>query len=132
MTEDFLGQPESVYGAAIHAGVFGSDTYLHDRQMFIDRVCGVWNMQINNYYSCPTEAHENAAEALHELYVMYREFMSICPCDKKGAFSKMFVALAKGDLDASFGEFGKAKWPIVRTLAEERERRRECTTASCS
>tara|TARA_B100000953_G_scaffold294916_1_gene285326 strand:- start:2038 stop:2436 length:399 start_codon:yes stop_codon:yes gene_type:complete len=132
MTEDFLGQPESVYGAAIHAGGFGSDTYLHDRQMFVDRVLGAWNTQINNYYSCPTEAHENAAEALHELYVMYREFMSICPSSKKGAFSRMFVALAKGDLDAAFGEFGKAKWPIVRMLAEERERRRGLTTTSCS
>lgn len=120
MTEDFLGKPESVYSAAIHAGVFGSDAYLYDRQMFVDRVLGAWNMQINNYYSCPTEAHENAAEALHELYVMYREFMSYCPCSKKGAFSKMFVVLAKGDLDAAFGEFGKAKWPIVEELANMR------------
>ena len=132
MTEDFLAKPESVYGAAIHAGIFGTDAYLYDRQMFVDRVCGAWNTQVNNYYSCPTEAHENAAEALHELYVMYREFMSICPCGKRGAFSSMFVALAKGDLDGAFGEFGKAKWPIVTMLAEERERRRESTTASCS
>ena len=121
MTEDFLRKPESVYGAAIHAGIFGTDAFLHDKQMFIDRVCRAWNTQINNYYSCPTEAHENAAEALHELYVMYREFMSYCPCSKKGAFSKMFVVLAKDDLDAAFGEFGKAKWPIVRELAEIRE-----------
>lgn len=120
MTEDFLSKPESVYNAAIHAGLFGTDVFIFDKQIFIDRVCGAWNTQINNHFSCPTEAHEDASGALHELYVMYREFMSMCPNSKKGAFSKMFVALAKGDLDAAFGEFGKAKWPIVRSLAQHR------------
>ena len=123
MTEDFLAKPESVYGAAIHAGLFGNDAYIHDRQSFIDRCCGAWNVQINNYYSCPTEAHENAAEALFELYVMYREFMSICPVNKKGEFRHMFIALSKGNLDDALGEFGKAKCPIVADMAEERNRK---------
>ncbi|WP_394222592.1 hypothetical protein [Alteromonas gracilis] len=88
---------------------FGSDAFLHDRQSFIDRCCGAWNMQINNYYSCPTEAHEKAAEALFQLYVMYREFMSICPANKKGEFRFMFIVLSKGNLDDALGKFGKAK-----------------------
>ena len=123
MTEDFLAKPESVYCAAIHAGLFGNDAYIHDRQSFIDRCCGAWNVQINNYYSCPTEAHENAAEALYELYVMYREFMSICPVYKNGEFRHMFIALSKGSLNDALGEFGKAKWPIVAEMAEERNRK---------
>lgn len=123
MTEDFLAKPESVYCAAIHAGLFGSDVFLYDRQSFIDRCCGAWNMQMNNHYSCPTEAHENAAEALFELYVMYREFMSICPTNKKGAFKYMFIALSKGNLDEAMGEFGKAKWPIVNDMAMERHKK---------
>lgn len=47
--------------------------------------------------------------------------MAICPSKKKGDFSTMFIALAKGDLDKALGDFGKAKWPIVRELANERE-----------
>jgi len=122
MTEDFMKKPESIFNAAIHAGLFGKDDFLYDKQGFIDRCCGSWNMQINNHFSCPTEAHENAAEELHELYVMYREFVSFAPKSTLKGFSRMFIALANGDLDAAFGEFGKAKWAIVSRLAEERNK----------
>lgn len=122
MTEDFLRRPESVYNASIHAGLFSSDDFIYDKKAFIDRCCGAWNVQINNYFSCPTQEHEDAAEALHELYIMSREFVVIIPRAKASRFSKMFAALAKGDLDAAFGEFGKAKWPLVSEMAKEKFR----------
>ena len=49
--------------------------------------------------------------------------MSICPVNKKGEFRHMFIALSKGNLDDALGEFGKAKWPIVADMAEERNRK---------
>ena len=54
---------------------------------------------------------------------MYREFLSICPVNKKGEFRHMFIALSKGSLNDALGEFGKAKWPIVAEMAEERNRK---------